>query len=84
MHLTSCPACSKKEHSDAFGALNCPDASENPFIVYRLGQSQTRLGNVDKGVEYLLRAYMLDGEDIFSSDQNGEEFLAILRSRKLV
>ncbi len=67
-----------------FDALNCPDASENPFIAYRLGQSQTRLGNVDKGVEYLLRAYMLDGEDTFSSDQNGEEFLAILRSRKLV
>jgi tetratricopeptide (TPR) repeat protein len=67
-----------------FDALNCPDASENPFIAYRLGQSQTRLGNVDKGVEYLLRAYMLDGEDIFSSDQNGEEFLAILRSRNLV
>jgi tetratricopeptide (TPR) repeat protein len=67
-----------------FDALNCPDANENPFIPYRLGQSQIRLGNEEKGVEHLLRAYMLDGEDIFSSEDEGAEFLDILRRKKLV
>jgi tetratricopeptide (TPR) repeat protein len=67
-----------------FDALNCTDGQANPFLHYRLGQCQIRLGNQERGVDRLLRAYMLDGNAIFSSDPDGAEFLAILRARKLV
>ncbi len=55
-----------KECSDnMFDALNCPDALANPFVHIRLGQALYELGNTERAKEHLLRAYMLDGEDIF-------------------
>ena len=39
----------------------------NPFVMLRLGQCSYELGK-DDAVEYLMRAYMLAGEDIFESD----------------
>lgn len=38
----------------------------NPFVMLRLGQCSHELGK-DDAVEYLMRAYMLAGEDIFES-----------------
>jgi tetratricopeptide (TPR) repeat protein len=71
--------------SDAFfDALNCPDGQSNPFVHYRLGQCQIRLGNEKAGVDHLLQAYMLDGEAIFNSETGGNEFLSILKQEKLV
>ncbi|HEQ0196598.1 MULTISPECIES: tetratricopeptide repeat protein [Pseudomonas] len=65
-------------------ALNAPDGVENPFVHYRLGQCQLKLGNEALGVESLLKAYMLDGEDIFMAEDDGVSFLKILQDRKLV
>ncbi|MBR1764814.1 MAG: hypothetical protein IJ746_05420 [Ruminococcus sp.] len=39
----------------------------NPFVMMRLGQCSYELGREDAG-EYLLRAYMLAGEEIFEND----------------
>lgn len=39
----------------------------NPFLLMRLGQSAYEL-NKDDSREYLLRAYMLEGEDIFEHE----------------
>ena len=39
----------------------------NPFVMLRLGQCSHELGKED-AVEYLMRAYMLTGEEIFESD----------------
>lgn len=39
----------------------------NPFVVLRLGQCSFELGK-DDAVEYLIRAYMLAGKDIFESE----------------
>ncbi|WP_024857185.1 hypothetical protein [Ruminococcus albus] len=39
----------------------------NPFVMLRLGQCSHELGK-DDATEYLMRAYMLAGEDIFKSD----------------
>jgi tetratricopeptide (TPR) repeat protein len=50
-------------------ALNCPDAMENAFIYLRLGQACYELGTLKQAEEYLLRAYMLHGEDIFASEE---------------
>ena len=67
-----------------FNALNCPGAHENPFIHYRLGQALLKLGETDKGIDQLLQAYMLDGDDIFLSEDGGEDYLNLLRNRGLI
>lgn len=65
-----------------FDALNCPDGHMNPFILLRVGQILVDQGRTDEGVEQLLRAYMLDGEDVF--EEGGERYLQLLRDRKLI
>jgi len=62
-----------------FDALNSLDAQSNPFIHYRLGQCEIKLGNQNNGVEHLLRAYMLDGEAIFNGEVDGAKYLDILK-----
>ena len=72
-----------EEARDAlFSALNCPDGQENPFVHFRLGQCEIRLGNEERGVDELMRAYMLDGETVFAGD--GADFLELLRRRGLI
>lgn len=53
-----------------FNAINCPDGIENPFIMLRLGESLYELGDVNKSKEYLLRAYILEGYQIFDSEDD--------------
>ncbi|MDQ7309743.1 MULTISPECIES: hypothetical protein [Stenotrophomonas] len=64
-------------------ALNGPDGRANPFILYRAGQCNELLGQRDRALEYLLRAYALDGEDIFNADDEGGKYLALLRQQGL-
>ncbi len=49
----------------------------NPFIVYRIGQLYRRLGDEDNAIDFLMKAYMLEGEDIF---EDGND-LIYLRNR---
>jgi tetratricopeptide (TPR) repeat protein len=70
--------------ASCFDALNCPAGVANPFIHYRLGQCEERMGNRDGAVDHLLQAYMLDGENIFTSDPDGLQFLSILKERRLI
>lgn len=65
-------------------ALNAPDGIGNPFVHYRLGQCQAKLGNEALAVESLLKAYMLDGEEIFLAEDDGVTFLKMLQDRKLI
>jgi tetratricopeptide (TPR) repeat protein len=65
-----------------FDALNGPDGQTNPFILLRLGQTLVDLGDTERGIEYLLRACMLDGEDVFKGD--GAPYLRMLRDRNLI
>lgn len=69
-----------------FDALNGPDGQENPFVHYRLGQTEMELGNSENAISHLLQAYMLDGEEIFheDSDGDGSRYLKLLRDRKLI
>lgn len=41
--------------------------------MLRLGESCLELGDEKNALEYLLRAYMIEGEDIFTPDENGED-----------
>jgi tetratricopeptide (TPR) repeat protein len=59
--------------------LKMPGAVENPLSHLRLGQTYYELGDFDRAADELMRAYMLDGEDIFRRD--GEKYLAFLATR---
>ena len=67
-----------------FDALNGPTGTENPFILYRLGQCHIKLNKEDKGVEFLLKAYMLDGDSIFHEDPEGTLYLKTLKHKNLI
>lgn len=45
----------------------------NPFIMLRLGECCLEIGDEKNATEYLLRAYMLEGREIFEPDENGED-----------
>jgi tetratricopeptide (TPR) repeat protein len=49
-------------------ALRSPGGIGNPFIHLRMGQVQYELGNREKAVDELLRAYMGDGKEIFAGE----------------
>ena len=52
------------------------NAYENPFIMLRLGQIYFNLGELDEAKEYLVRGYMLEGEELFEDeDQKYLDFL---------
>ena len=45
----------------------------NPFIMLRLGECCLEIGDEKNAIEYLLRAYMMEGKEIFEPDENGED-----------
>lgn len=47
----------------------------NPFVLLRLGQCCRHLGDEKNAAEYMLRAYMLEGEDIFENEADDFAFL---------
>lgn len=49
-------------------ACNCPGGMENPFIQLRLGQCLYELHDSALASEHLLRAYMLEGSNIFAGE----------------
>jgi tetratricopeptide (TPR) repeat protein len=51
-----------------FEALNCPDGQSNPFVLIRMGETQYELNDFENAKEYLLRAYMLEGEEVFEDE----------------
>lgn len=65
-----------KEAADSFyNALNCPKGIGNGFVYLRLGQSLFELGQKENALEYLLRAYMLEGEELFTNEKKYFNFL---------
>lgn len=66
--------------TDAFyNAYNGPDVIENPFVNLHLGQSLFEINQLDKAEDFLLRAYMLDGNKIFEAED--EKYLKYMRSK---
>ncbi|MDB4292825.1 tetratricopeptide repeat protein [Maribacter sp.] len=59
-----------------YDALNCPDVMGNAYIHLSLGQVQYELKEHDKSRASFLRAYMLEGDDIFE-DEDPKYFDAI-------
>lgn len=69
----------KEAYNNFMNALNCPDALDNPFIHLRIGQSLYHLESYDKAIDSLLKAYMLDGEEIFEDEDS--IYLDFLKSK---
>lgn len=46
-----------------------------PYLLLRLGQTYRRTGDMEKAREFLLRAYQLEGKDLFNEDQEDYAFL---------
>ena len=67
-----------------FDALNCAGGVENPFIHFRLGQAAERLGERDLAVQSYMKAYMLDGTDIFDADPQGAAGLKLLKQHAVL
>lgn len=63
----------KKEYVKALENLNealkCPNGFTNPFILLRAGQCFLEMKEIDKAKEYLLKSYMLEGENIFKYEK---------------
>lgn len=55
--------------SSCFDALNCPDSLGNPLVLLRLGEASFELGMEADALEYLTRAYMLEGEELFEMEK---------------
>lgn len=51
-----------------FDSLNCSGSEANPFIYLRLGQCLYEMNEYERAKEYLLRAYMLEGNEIFEAE----------------
>lgn len=45
----------------------------NPFIMLRLGECCLEIEDEKNATEYLLRAYMLEGKEIFEPDEDGND-----------
>lgn len=49
------------------------DGYANPFIMLRLGECCLEMGDEKNALEYLIRAYMMEGKEIFEPDESGED-----------
>jgi tetratricopeptide (TPR) repeat protein len=63
--------------AELFDAMNGPDGAFNPFVLLRLGQVLYEQ-NKPNAIEYLCRAYMMEGEKIFA-DEDGK-YIALVKS----
>ncbi|RPE05778.1 hypothetical protein EGT74_25785 [Chitinophaga lutea] len=58
-------------------ALKAPDGIANPYIWFSIGQVYFEWKQLDEAKEHFMRAYMLDGEDIF--EDQPPEYLDLIR-----
>lgn len=73
---------SKGDHENSadnfYNALNCPDGQVNAFVHLRLGEDLFELKQKDESLDHLLRAYMLEGKEIY--DGENEKYFEFLSS----
>lgn len=64
--------------AELFDARNGPDGVQNPFILLRLGQVLFEQNKPD-AIDYLTRAFMLEGEGIFGDED--DKYLALVKAK---
>ncbi len=60
-------------------AMHCPGAIGHAFLHLRLGQCQFELSNSDRAADELARAYVLEGDKLFETEDS--RYLAFIKSR---
>lgn len=60
-------------------AMHCPGAIGNPFLHMRLGQCQYEVSNMDRAADELMRAYAIQGEEIFEGEN--PKYLQFLQTK---
>jgi hypothetical protein len=63
-------------------ARSSEEGAADLFVLIGLGATLYDLGRTDDSVDPLLRAYMLEGQDIFA--EFGGPYLSVLKDRALV
>jgi len=48
--------------------LKCPEGNDNPFVLLRMGEVLFEVNNIVGAKEYLLRAFILEGKEIFEGE----------------
>lgn len=65
-------------------ALETPDGKESGFVYYMLGKTYLSTDD-ERASDALLRAYQIEGRDIFDSDEDeGEGSLKVLQDQGLI
>ena len=59
-------------------ALQCPDSLENGYVWLGLGQSFFELEEKEKAKDAFMRAYMLEGKEIFNNQ--GYQYFDLIKS----
>lgn len=55
------------------------NAYQNPFLLLRLGQTHLDAGQLEDATEYLIRAYMMEGEELF--EEEDDRYFEFLKTR---
>ncbi|QJP17543.1 tetratricopeptide repeat protein [Starkeya sp. ORNL1] len=63
-------------------AMTCPGAIGNPFLHLRFGQVLHGRGELDRAADELIRAYALEGAEIFANEH--PRYLAFLKTRAIL
>ncbi len=58
-------------------ALKCPKGIGNPFVLVRIGECFFETDSLDNAKNYLLQAYMVEGEEIFENED--EKYFEVIR-----
>lgn len=64
-------------YADALGILWSIDKRDDPKVLNYIGYSTRKLGNVEKGIEYYLKALELDPDYVRAREYLGEGYLQI-------
>jgi tetratricopeptide (TPR) repeat protein len=60
-------------------AMHCPGAVGNPFLHLRLGECQFELGNMERAVDELARAYIQEGLALFEAED--PKYVSFIKSK---
>lgn len=63
-------------------AYEAPDGHTNPYLLLQMGKLLHDRGDTDQAADMLLRAYMMEGEELF--EDGDEDYLQALRDNPKV
>ncbi len=62
--------------------MTCPDAIGNPFLHLRFGEVLFELGEKDAAANELIRAYAIEGEQIFAAED--PKYFEFLKTKAII